>query len=36
MLLSNGVTLRFGKRVLFEDVTIKFTKGKIRKKFNII
>jgi len=27
MLLSNGVTLRFGKRVLFEDVTIKFTKG---------
>ena len=27
MLLSSGVTLRFGKRVLFEDVTIKFTKG---------
>ena len=27
MLISNGVTLRFGKRVLFEDVTIKFTKG---------
>lgn len=27
MLNSNGVTLRFGKRVLFEDVNIKFTKG---------
>ena len=27
MLLTNGVTLRFGKRVLFEDVSIKFTKG---------
>ena len=27
MLVSNGVTLRFGKRVLFEDVNIKFTKG---------
>ena len=27
MLISNGVTLRFGKRVLFEDVNIKFTKG---------
>ena len=27
MLSSNGVTLRFGKRVLFEDVNIKFTKG---------
>ena len=27
MLLANGVTLRFGKRVLFEDVNIKFTKG---------
>ena len=29
MLSSNGVTLRFGKRVLFEDVTIKFTKNGI-------
>ena len=27
MLLANGVTLRFGKRVLFENVNIKFTKG---------
>ena len=27
MLITNGVTLRFGKRVLFEDVSIKFTKG---------
>ena len=27
MLLTNGVTLRFGKRVLFENVNIKFTKG---------
>ena len=27
MLSANGVTVRFGKRVLFEDVNIKFTKG---------
>lgn len=27
MLSSNGVTIRFGKRVLFEDVNIKFSKG---------
>ena len=27
MIQANGVTLRFGKRVLFEDVSIKFTKG---------
>ena len=27
MLSTNGVTVRFGKRVLFEDVNIKFTKG---------
>ena len=27
MLSSSGVTLRFGKRVLFEDVNIKFSKG---------
>ena len=27
MLISNGVTIRFGNRVLFEDVNIKFTKG---------
>ena len=27
MLSANGVTIRFGKRVLFEDVNIKFTKG---------
>ena len=27
MLIASGVTLRFGKRVLFEDVNIKFTKG---------
>ena len=27
LLSSNGVTIRFGKRVLFEDVNIKFTKG---------
>lgn len=27
MLISSGVTLRFGKRVLFEDVNIKFSKG---------
>ena len=27
MLGTSGVTLRFGKRVLFEDVNIKFTKG---------
>ena len=27
MINSVGVTLRFGKRVLFEDVNIKFTKG---------
>ncbi len=26
MLNANGVTVRFGKRVLFEDVNIKFTK----------
>ena len=28
MIMANGVTLRFGKRVLFEDVNIKFTAGK--------
>ena len=27
MIMTNGVTLRFGKRVLFEDVNIKFTAG---------
>lgn len=27
MINTVGVTLRFGKRVLFEDVNIKFTKG---------
>ena len=27
MIGTNGVTLRFGKRTLFEDVNIKFTKG---------
>ena len=27
MLSANGVTLRFGKRVLFEDVNIRFSKG---------
>jgi ATPase subunit of ABC transporter with duplicated ATPase domains len=27
MISANGVTLRFGKRVLFEDVNIKFNKG---------
>ncbi len=27
MLVANGVTVRFGKRVLFEDVNIKFNKG---------
>ncbi len=27
MIMANGVTLRFGKRVLFEDVNIKFTAG---------
>ena len=27
MLSTNGVTIRFGKRVLFEDVNIKFSKG---------
>ena len=27
MLSANGVTVRFGKRVLFEDVNIRFGKG---------
>ena len=27
MISANNVTLRFGKRTLFEDVNIKFTKG---------
>ena len=27
MLVTNNVTVRFGKRVLFEDVNIKFGKG---------
>lgn len=27
MLTTNGVTVRFGKRTLFEDVNIKFAKG---------
>ena len=27
MLNAIGVTVRFGKRVLFEDVNIKFSKG---------
>ncbi len=27
MISTNGITLRFGKRALFEDVTIKFTPG---------
>ena len=27
MIQANHVTLRFGKRTLFEDVNIKFTKG---------
>ena len=27
MLSVNGVTVRFGKRILFEDVNIKFGKG---------
>lgn len=26
MLTANGVTIRFGKRTLFEDVNIKFNK----------
>lgn len=26
MLTANGVTVRFGKRILFEDVNIKFEK----------
>ena len=29
MLTANGVTVRFGKRILFEDVNIKFGKGKV-------
>ena len=29
MLSANGITVRFGKRVLFEDVNIKFTKGNV-------
>ena len=28
MIMTSGVTLRFGKRVLFEDVNIKFVNGK--------
>lgn len=27
MISTNGITLRYGKRALFEDVTIKFTPG---------
>ena len=27
MLVASGVTIRFGKRTLFEDVNIKFNKG---------
>lgn len=27
MISANNVTLRFGKRVLFEDVNVSFTKG---------
>ena len=27
MLTTTGVTIRFGKRTLFEDVNIKFNKG---------
>ena len=27
MLGTNGVTVRFGKRVLYEDVNVKFTPG---------
>ncbi len=27
MISANGVTLRLGKRALFEDVNIKFTEG---------
>ena len=27
MLTATGVTIRFGKRTLFEDVNIKFNKG---------
>ena len=27
MLSANGVTVRFGKRILFEDVNIRFGKG---------
>ena len=27
MLVSTGVTVRFGKRILFEDVNIRFGKG---------
>ena len=27
MISANGVTLRVGKKALFEDVNIKFTKG---------
>ena len=27
MLQASGVTIRFGKRTLFEDVNIKFVKG---------
>lgn len=37
MLNANGVTVRFGKRVLFEDVNIRFGKGNcygiIRRKW---
>lgn len=29
MLTATGVTVRFGKRVLFEDVNIKFGKRKL-------
>ncbi len=32
MINAIGVTLRFGKRVLFEDVNIKFTKGNCYRK----
>lgn len=27
MILTQGLTVRFGKRVLFEDVNVKFTEG---------
>ncbi|MBQ1249189.1 MAG: ABC-F family ATP-binding cassette domain-containing protein, partial [Selenomonadales bacterium] len=27
MITTNGLTLRYGKRALFEDVTLKFTPG---------